>query len=581
MFRGLLLLIGVLGWLMSGYAIAQVSPQDRYLQIYLIIQEADKLESSGQGASARARYEVALERLNKLKADHPSWEPTIVTYRIGYCRDRIKALQGVADANPNLPAPPIPPETQGTPSISTSNAPATPAPEAVAENPAAAAGTSELQKRIAELESELQSTRTQRDAARAEVDTLRRQKKELEAKLASLGSGDPKMAELIQENQTLRDRLAQAEKQLEVFESGNANESVARLQEQLRKVQEELTLARQQNESLAKVNEDFRKQLETVQAQLEQANTEISQLRTGRIAELEAEKKVLAGILDRALKEQARRAQARALAVEELKDLEIQSATLMTQLDILGSPVVTLSEQERSLLRVTMGDVAPTAAGPDFTAEVDSSGSSEAAPTPDAKASNLDYSTRAIVPREFEETARLASDLFSKGRFDEAAAQYQRILNAYPNSLYALSNLAVVRFQQANYAEAEELLRKAVRLAPTDAFSHSTLGIALYQQGKYDEAMAALTRAANLDPKDSKSRNYLGITLSQKGLQEAAERELRAAIQLDPNYGDAHFNLAVVYATQRPPARELSRRHYNRALELGIPRDEGLESIIR
>ena len=103
----------------------------------------------------------------------------------------------------------------------------------------------------------------------------------------------------------------------------------------------------------------------------------------------------------------------------------------------------------------------------------------------------------------------------------------------------------------------------------------------LYQQGKFDEAVQVLSRASALDPNDPKTRNYLGISASQKGWQEAAEQECRKAIELDPQYGDAHFNLAVIYATQKPPAKELSKRHYNRALELGVPRDSQLEALFQ
>lgn len=150
----------------------------------------------------------------------------------------------------------------------------------------------------------------------------------------------------------------------------------------------------------------------------------------------------------------------------------------------------------------------------------------------------------------------------------------------YPQSIYALSNLGVVRFQQQKYPEAEKALREAIRVAPSDAFSHSVLGIALVQQEKYDDAIQILSRAVALDPSDAKTRNYLGISSSRKGLQEAAEQECRKAIELDEGYGDAHFNLAVIYATQTPPAKELAKRHYGRALELGVPKDSELEKLI-
>ena len=76
------------------------------------------------------------------------------------------------------------------------------------------------------------------------------------------------------------------------------------------------------------------------------------------------------------------------------------------------------------------------------------------------------------------------------------------------------------------------------------------------------------------------AHNYLGITASQKGWQEAAEKEMLEAIASNPNYADAHFNLAVVYSTSQPPAKELARRHYEKALALGAPPDPTLDKLL-
>ena len=63
---------------------AAASPQDDYLQIYVMINEGDKLMQGGQNSQAREKYETALTRLEKLKNENPEWEPTIVKYRIKY-----------------------------------------------------------------------------------------------------------------------------------------------------------------------------------------------------------------------------------------------------------------------------------------------------------------------------------------------------------------------------------------------------------------------------------------------------------------------------------------------------------------
>ena len=189
-------------------------------------------------------------------------------------------------------------------------------------------------------------------------------------------------------------------------------------------------------------------------------------------------------------------------------------------------------------------------------------------------------STKARLPDDMRETAQEAADLFKNQKYDESAAKYQSIIDKYPESLYAWSNLGVVRFQQGKFDDALKALQQAVKLSPTDAFSYSNLGIVYYQLNQFENAIDALNSAKALDPTDPKTHNYLGCACSQKGWQEVAEKEFRKAIELDPNFGDAHFNLALVYATSKPPSLELARREYNRALELGIAKDSRLEKLL-
>ena len=174
------------------------------------------------------------------------------------------------------------------------------------------------------------------------------------------------------------------------------------------------------------------------------------------------------------------------------------------------------------------------------------------------------------------DTAQQAADLFKMQRYDEAADKYQNIIDKYPESLYAWSNLGVVRFQQGKLPEALKALQQAVKLSPTDAFSYSNLGIVYYQLNQYENAIDALFRAKALDPNDAKTYNYLGCArIAKKGWQGSVRKKriLRKAISIDPNFGDAHFNLALIYATSKPPSLELARREYNKALELGIAKD--------
>ena len=376
---------------------------------------------------------------------------------------------------------------------------------------------------------------------------------------------------------------------------GSSDVSVSNLQVQLKKVQDQVSLLERENQSYRQTTTDLKNQLETAQRQLADGGS-------GKNDEqLRQENDVLRNIINRQLQEQARRDSAKRLALEELLNLKVKSEVLRQQIDLLSSPLVVLSSDELSMLHTPMnvdiispdqGFKAPlqnnrnTGSNDNSNQPMIDQGSTVAstnsnrAPSREDAGAAYDYRTKAVVPEEVRAVAQEASDLFARKRFAEAAEKYKEMAEKYPESLYAWSNLGVTRFQMQDLPGAEEALKQAIKLNPNDYFSHSSLGIVYYQMNRYDDAVQVLTKATTLEPNDARSRNFLGIACSQKGWQEAAEQEFRKAVELDPSYGDAHFNLAVIYATQNPPSKELSRKHYKKALEMGIPKDPQLEKRI-
>jgi Flp pilus assembly protein TadD/uncharacterized coiled-coil DUF342 family protein len=186
-----------------------------------------------------------------------------------------------------------------------------------------------------------------------------------------------------------------------------------------------------------------------------------------------------------------------------------------------------------------------------------------------------------VVPDGLLNDAKDAKDSFDKGQYRDAERDYEKMLIKAPNNVYILSNLGVVYFRNQKSQLAEETLKKAIAVAPEDTFSWRTLGIVYYQEKRFDDAINALTRALAIDPKDAVAHNYLGITASQKGWQEAALKELETSTQYNPNYGDAYFNLAVVYAMQNPPNKDMARKYYKRATDLGAEPDAALEQLLK
>jgi tetratricopeptide (TPR) repeat protein len=184
------------------------------------------------------------------------------------------------------------------------------------------------------------------------------------------------------------------------------------------------------------------------------------------------------------------------------------------------------------------------------------------------------------LPGGSAELVAEAQNYYAAGKFDKAEDDYQKILQHDENNGLALANLAAIEMEEGKYDDAEKHIKAAIVQSPNDAYNLSTLGYLKLRQEKYDEALDALSRAAKLDPQNPEIQNYIGVTLGHKGLRAQAETALRKAIQLDPNYGPAHNNLAVIYISQEPPLAELARWHYQKALDLGRPRNPDLEKML-
>jgi len=63
-------------------------PDEVYLGIYKIIEQADSLRESGQTNSARAKYQEAQVALRNFKKSYPTWNVKMVSYRLNYLAEK-------------------------------------------------------------------------------------------------------------------------------------------------------------------------------------------------------------------------------------------------------------------------------------------------------------------------------------------------------------------------------------------------------------------------------------------------------------------------------------------------------------
>jgi Flp pilus assembly protein TadD len=74
-------------------------PEDQYIRIYSLIQEADKLNSAGQPSEALPKYLEAQTALQQFQKGYPDWNAKVISFRSSYVAAKIAAV------SPGVPAP--------------------------------------------------------------------------------------------------------------------------------------------------------------------------------------------------------------------------------------------------------------------------------------------------------------------------------------------------------------------------------------------------------------------------------------------------------------------------------------------
>jgi TolB-like protein len=137
----------------------------------------------------------------------------------------------------------------------------------------------------------------------------------------------------------------------------------------------------------------------------------------------------------------------------------------------------------------------------------------------------------------------------NKGQTPENLAKardfYQRALDADPNNLGALRDMAVVdstaagSYQAADragkLASAEAALTEVLSLQPDDASAHMDLAGVLVNSNRGAEGIAEYQRALALDPNLAQARAGIGFAMYVNGRADETEAHVKEALRLSPH----------------------------------------------
>jgi tetratricopeptide (TPR) repeat protein len=564
----------VLSFVLIDFARAAAGPDDQYLDVYNEILQADTLKQDRQYVGAADKFLQAQTALQKIKADYPTWNPDVVAFRLQYLDAQLQTLSKYLPSNPA----PVP---------STPTTPQAPPPGATMAQQIA--GLQEQVRALTDantqLESRLKEALSVQPAAVSPVELAKREEEILA---------------LEKEKDLLTVALTQSK----------ANPPAAPKGMDPKKLAADLAAAKAQEAEAKKKIEAMRRDLEMARAAAatQSPSLEIARLEQERDklkAELDARSKDLADAEARGDSDVVKaRAQARdALAQRDdlqrrleavatdrsAADKELES--LRARLAVFESKPVPYTPEELAAMNQVQAKaqppaqlpVSPAPASPNTPAAQPPSvtqTSPPAQPQTPAQRPHIAHSIKDLPPGA---GALMAEALRARMEHDyaQAEAKYQEVLRQDENNVYVLGYLANAQYALGHLDDCEKTINRALALDPDDPAALYVLGVLRYRQEKFDAAMDALSRSAKFNPTNAYTENYLGCVMADKGLRSEAETALRKAIELQPDYSDAHYNLALIYASAKPPSPGLARWHYKRALDLGHPKSDTLEKLLK
>lgn len=179
-----------------------------------------------------------------------------------------------------------------------------------------------------------------------------------------------------------------------------------------------------------------------------------------------------------------------------------------------------------------------------------------------------------------------ATAAMKAGRWSEALAGYDAVLELEPGHIPSLNNRGIVLSRLGRIAEALASIQAALAINPSDPIALNNAGEELQKLMRPDEALASYDAAIALQPQFAAAHGNRGYLLSQMGRTDEAVQALERAIALQPGNPRLYHHLAplrrfapgdpILAQMQRLAAGDLSPEG---RIELGFALGKALADI--
>jgi spermidine synthase len=154
--------------------------------------------------------------------------------------------------------------------------------------------------------------------------------------------------------------------------------------------------------------------------------------------------------------------------------------------------------------------------------------------------------------------------LASQGNVDAALRLPIEILDARPDDVAALEQLASIYMDMGDAARLEPVAQRLVKASPKSTWAHYYAGSLFFLNHRPDMAVRAARNAVAIDPTNAKAYNLIGAGLASMGNIDAARDAFEQSLKVDPREPGTYANLATL--ERQVGNRDRARRLFGEAL---------------
>jgi tetratricopeptide (TPR) repeat protein len=167
-------------------------------------------------------------------------------------------------------------------------------------------------------------------------------------------------------------------------------------------------------------------------------------------------------------------------------------------------------------------------------------------------ASRASQELAATAPSSYQALELEAEAMESQSRWDDAAAEYKKILQQKPSAPgihFRLGRVVLSKSESpASAEEAKKEFEEELKIDPNNAAAEFSLGEIARRGGQWTEAIPHFANASKLDPGFAEAFLALGMSLNSAERYSEAIASLERYVKMLPADPAGHYQLSIAYA---------------------------------